>query len=1044
MFPDRARFARRTSLLSAMLLLLGVAAPDVTRAAPTITISGAVNDAQGLPLSGIQVRLYREGPPDLGTTTDANGRFSWQVPAGRYRVEPKLFKCTFLPALTGMKMVTASTNYLFGGSGPGCGGQATVNAGAMTGPLTLGGHVRDDTGNPVVGARIDLSGATRAVRFTDFTGGYTFHVDPGTYGLAASGQCPITPATAKVVVSSATVRDFVGSTVCVTAIQSNVIATGSVFSVKNGSLALGTTFAKIAEFPTAGDALARLQEIADEQAAPYRSLTIAGNPAIERQLVVTLGPPDPDFQGGTDVNEASFLTLTAAIAVGNAVVRFESHLDPDADAATIAQFFQASRNFTPDALPDLHGPAPVVLPMLQNGTPPPLVVPGILASGLLAPGVAGELQIAASDTFNAIVYGTQNGPFVSTDGGQTVKAATFNTVAAAPAAAFISKGDPTVGVGAPDGSFHQDIYYAQLVQAAPAAAGAINPTIAIGLYRSTDNGQIFNSAGFPVNCSTKGSGCVVPDQEHMAVDRVNRAVAGGVQSDQLYLAWRNFTSATNNSHSIGVACSRDGGKTWTTDLVTIISTGADLPRVAVGPDGTFLVAYAQYATATTYNLQVQRWSSCANGFKADPKPVNVKTVTEVTDMPGLDRAPIGNYQPAFDDGDGTAQTIFLVYANEVSAGNVDIHVAESKDGGAKWERDSIVNTVGTGRRWFPYICSTAGKKFVSWYDRRNSTAASPDLTAYFRSSVFDNGSATAVGIGTEVNVSGVDDPQCSSGFPVPVRSAIEESGCTNLPVGVVIPAGTCQAACAPGAAPPCGSGQPCDFRAPACPAVPAPETCTPGSGQPKYGDYNGAACAGGTHFVAWASSTPPKDAACTVLGLACTAASQCCSANCVGGACAPSPAACTANGAACGPALPTCCSQGLNGLCQGGICMPAITMFTASSCLGPGCAGIPVQIRYHQVGACNGYNPPGGPGHSVGPNQAYVFFAIESIDNSPGTTAFDFDPGLLFAEQGTAKRFLDSLSRYMPTSSRRRRWSPRRSRPGGPRASGRTSERWWW
>src|SRR5262249_29244481 len=173
---------------------------------------------------------------------------------------------------------------------------------------------------------------------------------------------------------------------------------------------------------------------------------------------------------------------------------------------------------------------------------------------------------------------------------------------------------------------------------------------------------------------------------------------------------------------------------------------------------------------------------------------------------------------------------------------------------------------------FPYICSTAGKKFVSWYDRRNSTAASPDLTAYYRSTVFDDGSATAVGIGTEVNVSGVDDPQCSSGFPVTVSSAIEESGCTNLPAlrAGIVPGGTCQAPCAPGVAGPCGSGQGCDFRAgaPACPSVPVAETCTAGSGQPKYGDYNGAACALGTHFVAWASSTPPKAAACTGLRLA--------------------------------------------------------------------------------------------------------------------------------------------------------------------------------
>jgi hypothetical protein len=36
------------------------------------------------------------------------------------------------------------------------------------------------------------------------------------------------------------------------------------------------------------------------------------------------------------------------------------------------------------------------------------------------------------------------------------------------------------------------------------------------------------------------------------------------------------------------------------------------------------------------------------------------------------------------------------------------------------------------------------------------------------------------------------------------------------------------------------------------------ETCSPGDGQPKYGDYNGNACsAAGRLFTAWASATPP-------------------------------------------------------------------------------------------------------------------------------------------------------------------------------------------
>jgi hypothetical protein len=68
--------------------------------------------------------------------------------------------------------------------------------------------------------------------------------------------------------------------------------------------------------------------------------------------------------------------------------------------------------------------------------------------------------------------------------------------------------------------------------------------------------------------------------------------------------------------------------------------------------------------------------------------------------------------------------------------------------------------------------------------------------------------------------------------------------------------------------------------------------------------------------------------------------------------------------------------------------MPAITMYTGSSCLGPGCAGAPVKITYHQTGACNSFVIP--PGVSAGPNAAYVIFGIERIDNSLGTTTFNF------------------------------------------------------
>jgi carboxypeptidase family protein len=1061
----RLRFVVRLALC---LVIVGVFSSCATRVdhlpSGPITISGDVSDATGLPLANATIRLYRHFEY-VETVTDANGRYAFNSLAeGSYFLRPKLHKCDFIPSDVHLDHVTSNTVQDFGGSGPGCGGERTVNVGAMAGPLIISGHIRDAAGQPIVGARvdldddiIDLDNDVEAVRFTDLTGGYAFHVEPDDYAIRVSGSCSIKPKRVYKHVKADLVQDFVAKDGCITAVKVNVTATGSVLTLRQDSVVLGTTYVHLEQRATAAEALARLSEIAAEQPDPSRSLTIAGNPAIERQALIAVpgleseededeelreelepdaaenshedldsnseensrGGLEPSIAGGSSSASGPVLALTTAIAVGGTVVRFDTQLSGQADAATIARFLQAPRNFTPDAVPDLHGPAPTPLPTTQNTPPGPApVAPGITVPGILAPGTFGEIEAAASDTANAVVYGTQNGPFVSTNGGQNIKASTYNTAAAPPNAAFVGSGDPTVAVGSPNATFQQTIYFAQLQTAIAAAAPGSKPTVAIGLYQSTDNGQTFNLNSFPVNCSVATAGCVVPDQEHLAADRVNRAVTAAGSFDQLYLTWRNFTSATTNAQTIGMACSADGGANWRVDLTTIITPGATFPRLSVGPNGSVIVAYSVLRAGGTYALTVQKFTSCANGFQPTDNgkvisPVTVvKSVTEVTDMPGLDRAPLGNYWPAFDDSDGSAKTIFLVYANEASSGNDDIHVTESRDGGTTWTRDSIINTVGTGRRYFPWICSTVGKKFVTWYDRRNSSGASPDLTAFYRSMVFDNGSASSVGTGPELSVSGVDDPQCAPGFVAGVSSAVEQSQCTNLPAGF-IPGGTCQAVCPAGTAPPCGSGAACDFRAtPQCAA--AGETCTPTPGLPKYGDYNGSACALGTLFTAWASSTPPLGgAACVVNGLPSAAAASCCSGILVGGTCAPSGAACTANGGACGPGLQACCSGSINGQCQAGTCLPAITMYTGSSCLGPGCAGLPVKITYHQTGACNGFPKTGGGVVNVGPNQAYVIFGIERIDNSLGTTSFAFDPAKLFVQQAT-QHFLDSSLQLYP------------------------------
>jgi hypothetical protein len=70
-----------------------------------------------------------------------------------------------------------------------------------------------------------------------------------------------------------------------------------------------------------------------------------------------------------------------------------------------------------------------------------------------------------------------------------------------------------------------------------------------------------------------------------------------------------------------------------------------------------------------------------------------------------------------------------------------------------------------------------------------------------------------------------------------------------------------------------------------------------------------------------------------------------------------------------------------------------------------------VKITYHQTGACNGFVIPTGA-VSAGPNAAYVIFGIERIDNSLGTTTFNFDPDRIFVQQTGPRKFDSFLSLY--------------------------------
>jgi hypothetical protein len=80
------------------------------------------------------------------------------------------------------------------------------------------------------------------------------------------------------------------------------------------------------------------------------------------------------------------------------------------------------------------------------------------------------------------------------------------------------------------------------------------------------------------------------------------------------------------------------------------------------------------------------------------------------------------------------------------------------------------------------------------------------------------------------------------------------------------------------------------------------------------------------------------------------------------------------------------------------------------------CGGTDATITYHQVGACNGgvYTDQSGnvDAYSAGPQQAYVIFAIENIDNSQVTSSWTAQPTNFFVNSGIKDSFDPTLTLY--------------------------------
>ena len=290
--------------------------------------------------------------------------------------------------------------------------------------------------------------------------------------------------------------------------------------------------------------------------------------------------------------------------------------------------------------------------------------------------------------------------------------------------------------------------------------------------------------------------------------------------------------------------------------------GGVMSRITVGQDGSVYVALQN-----GNNIEIDKYTSCSSGFTG-PTTHSVATGLNLVTcpVPGLDRCNDGNILTSMTAAvdDTNANHVFVAYAiNTVTNVNENVILQDSIDGGTTWTRPGVqMNNSISGRRFMPWVCSVGGKAYVSWYDRRNATATSDDLTDFFAGSAGLNALGNlAADPDFMINAPNTSDPQCAGGtsemalrhpqpechsgggFRVLLHPAAIAGFCRHTPNNDT------------------DSFQRCDFSddktSPRGPfgCTDPNETCQGSGGCPKYGDYTGNACIAGRLYTVFGSAT---------------------------------------------------------------------------------------------------------------------------------------------------------------------------------------------
>ena len=599
---------------------------------------------------------------------------------------------------------------------------------------------------------------------------------------------------------------------------------------------------------THADALQRLRQIAAESATPSTYMTIAGWPALQRTELMAkpeMGREDKPFE-----KPGTLVHVTTAVAAGNSVFRMDGFVDQEVDRGVSKEMETIGHSLTFKAAGDARQ-ADSEVHRLQLSAPlrpvAPATKPNSQAKSQFAPATATD---TTGLSFNLSI-GTEPEVAVSTDGKNVVVAQQCSFKSSNDGGRTFPNGGGLPHCGGGDSSLgfgKSGNFYEATIGGDPNCS-ANKGICATAINRSTDGGKTFSFLSNSVTCATSSCGFGgIPDQEHMAADRFNQTANG----DQVYVAFRLGTG-------FDLSCSTDSGATFGHE--TQVNHGSsDFPRIAVGQDGSVYVV-----TTNGGNIEIDKYNSCASGLVSQFNQVVASSVTSVTcPVAGLDRCNNGNdlRSPTVAVDDTDANHVYVSYAINTSSGtNENIIVQDSQDGGNTWPggRTAQVNNSIPARRFMPWVCSVGGAAYVSWYDRRNANPGANDLTDYFGNSVsLDALGNLNPGTDAQLNAPNTSDPECSGGqtsgsaqsWPCGDRSPADSGSCSAQPQL----AGRCWSSgstCGnPGGV---GSGQACDQNgANTCPSG---ESCVGGSGNPKYGDYNGNACAAGRFYTVYGSGT---------------------------------------------------------------------------------------------------------------------------------------------------------------------------------------------